>query len=264
MEYIFCQETSLFAFPVNLIAGAFLLLGIWILHRYYNHHCLVRWASGVPATLWICSTIIIILIAEGIWALQLFKTWIFIFLLFLLIAMLGLITLNKITSFSARNLLFLLNHGGLWLALFAALLGVPDREEYKMIAPLHQAEYNTIDMEGILHPLPFTVCLDKFELEYYPPNPDGRKIPKRFCSTVTLRSHEKEIQLPIEVNQPIRFNGYTLYQDGYDLSRGADSQYSVLLVVRDPWLGLVYTGIFMLLAGAIGLIIYGPIHKPRS
>lgn len=260
MEYLHCPDISIFAFPLNLIGGLVLILGIWILHRYYFHTSIVQWLTGMPATLWICSLIILLLIFEGIWALQLFKTWIFVFLLLFLLLILGLIVLKKSTCLSGRNFLFLLNHGGLWLAIASALLGVPDREEYKMLVPLGINEYNTVDQQGILHPLPFTVRLDKFELDYYPETVNAR-IPKRFCSTVTCKSGDEEKQFAIQVNQPARFKGYSLYQDGYDTEKGNESQYSILLVVRDPWIYLVYTGIFMLLAGAIGLIIYGPIKR---
>jgi hypothetical protein len=42
-----------------------------------------------------------------------------------------------------------------------------------------------------------------------------------------------------------------IYQYGYDESMGKYSRQSVFELVRDPWLPLVYTGIFMLLAGAL-------------
>lgn len=262
MNHLLCNNVSIFAFPVNLIATAFLLTGIWVLHRYYAHTTAVKKLSGMPATLITTGLIVGMLIIEGIWALELFRTWIFIALELLLLVILGLVTLKKTTSLSRRNLLFLLNHAGLWVALAAALMGAPDREEYKIIAPLGETGYNAIDRNGTLHPLPFTVRLDRFELEYYP-QPENARVPKRFCSTVTLTSRGESEQTAIEVNHPAHFRGYSLYQDGYDHSRGAASQYSVLLVVRDPWLWAVYTGIFMLLAGAVGLIIYGPLHKPR-
>lgn len=260
MEYLFCQDLSLFTFPVNLMAGIFLILGIWVLHRYYSSATAVKYLTGMPATLLVTAIIIAFLIIEGIWGFQLFKTWIFILLLFLLLVILGLVILKKVTDFTPRRVLFLLNHGGLWLAITAALLGASDREEYKLIAPLGQPEYNGIDAEGIIHPLPFTVRLDKFELEHYP-SQEGLRVPKRFCSTITLKSQGGEQQLAVEVNRPAHFKGYTLYQDSYDISKGSDSRYTVLLVVRDPWLFPVYAGIFMLLAGAVGLAIYGPMKK---
>lgn len=264
MAYLFCNDVSLFAFPMNAIALLILVLGTWILHRYYSRHTLVRWFSGIPASLLIIGLSILLLIIEGIWALQLFKSWIFIILQLLLLLILGLLVLQKGVIFKGRNLLFQLNHGGLWLAIAAALFGAPDREEYKMLIPLHQTEYNAIDAEGVLHPLPFTVRLDRFELEYYPSAAGVPQVPKRFCSTLTLKHQKEEKQLPVEVNQPARFQGYSLYQDGYDRHRGSNSEYSILLVVRDPWIAGVYAGIFMLLAGAIGLIVYGPIKKVKS
>ena len=262
MEHLICHHIDSFAFPVNLIAGLFLVLGTWILHRYYAHTSVVCYLTGIPATLTISSLIIFILLIEGIWALQLFRTWIFIFLLVLLILILGLVILKKVNSITPRKILFLFNHGGLWLVLTAALLGAADREEYKMIAPVNQPEYNAIDSNGTLNPLSFTVCLDKFELEYYPDQ--YPRIPKYFCSTVTLTSRDEQVRTTIEVNHPAHFKGYTLYQDSYDTNRGTDSPYTILLVVRDPWIGGVYAGIFLLLAGAFGLIIYGPLKKIRS
>jgi cytochrome c biogenesis factor len=38
---------------------------------------------------------------------------------------------------------------------------------------------------------------------------------------------------------------------------GAQSQTSILELVRDPWLPLVYTGIYMMLAGAV-LMLFSP------
>lgn len=261
MEYFYGNDLSFLSFPVNVLAVLLLLAGTWILHRYYSHTGMVRWLTGMPAALLVTGTVIVLLLVEGIWAVQLFRTWIFILLLLLLILMLGLISLKRTDALHKRNLLFLLNHAGLWLALTAALFGAPDREEYKMLLPLHQTEYNALDACGMPHPLPFTVRLDRFELDYYPQQ-GMQKMPKRFCSTVTLQSRDETARFPVEVNRPARFKGYSLYQDGYDRSRGADAAYSILLVVRDPWIGLVYAGIFMLLAGAVGLLVCGPLKMP--
>ena len=148
----------------------------------------------------------------------------------------------------------------LWIALAFALFGAPDREEYKMIAPLHQKEYTSFDANGVIYPLPFTVRLDRFELEYYP-GQDGQKVPKRFCSSLTLESGRQQKSVQVEVNKPASFKGYTLYQDGYDQNLGENTPYRIMLVVKDPWISGVYAGIFLLLAGAIGLIIYGPVKK---
>jgi ABC-type transport system involved in cytochrome c biogenesis permease subunit len=46
-------------------------------------------------------------------------------------------------------------------------------------------------------------------------------------------------------------NGWKIYQYGYDTQMGAKSQISILELVSDPWLPLVYAGFYMMLAGAV-------------
>lgn len=65
----------------------------------------------------------------------------------------------------------------------------------------------------------------------------------------------------IEVNKPLQVEDWMIYQYSYDDSKGKYSDTSVFELVRDPWLNVVYTGIFMLLAGALFLFIAGPKKK---
>lgn len=85
---------------------------------------------------------------------------------------------------------------------------------------------------------------------------------KRYTSWVTVYTEAGEQKKGgIEVNRPLSIGGWTIYQYGYDESMGKYSKQSVFELVRDPWLPLVYTGIFMLLAGALFLFVAGP-KKP--
>ena len=52
----------------------------------------------------------------------------------------------------------------------------------------------------------------------------------------------------IEVNHPLKFGGYHFYQHSYDDRAG---QYTVLNVVSDTGLNMVYTGYIMLSAGIV-------------
>ena len=61
----------------------------------------------------------------------------------------------------------------------------------------------------------------------------------------------------IEVNKPYSYKGWKLYQVGYDENMGRWSMTSVLETVFDPWLTIVYIGIFMLIAGAAYMIWIG-------
>ncbi len=61
----------------------------------------------------------------------------------------------------------------------------------------------------------------------------------------------------IEVNHPVSVEGWKLYQYSYDDRFGRWSPTSVIEVIRDPWLPVVYTGIFMVLIGSIYLMTQG-------
>lgn len=81
--------------------------------------------------------------------------------------------------------------------------------------------------------------------------------PKRFYSDVTVYTESgKTIREVIEVNKPVQVDGWKIYQLGYDESKGRWSDVSVFQLVRDPWLPVVYTGILMMIAGALALFVF--------
>lgn len=74
--------------------------------------------------------------------------------------------------------------------------------------------------------------------------------PKAFRSDVTVRNDNGlETTATLEVNHPINFAGWKLYQMGYDNEMGRWSKYTIIELVRDPWLPAVYLGFYMLMAG---------------
>jgi len=76
--------------------------------------------------------------------------------------------------------------------------------------------------------------------------------PRKFASEIRAYSKMNDYQdFTIEVNKPARFKGWTIYQSGYDEPMGKWSKRSVVQLVRDPWLPVVYTGLFMIMAGAL-------------
>ncbi len=81
---------------------------------------------------------------------------------------------------------------------------------------------------------------------------------RRYISEVRIYTQDDEPEDKIiEVNDAPRVSGWRLYQFSYDTSRGKWSELSILEIVRDPWLPVVYTGIFMLLAGALYILWLG-------
>lgn len=76
--------------------------------------------------------------------------------------------------------------------------------------------------------------------------------PRRFASDITVYTQSGEKQAAtIEVNEPMKVEGWKIYQLSYDETKGRWSEISVFELVSDPWLPIVYTGIWMMIAGAI-------------
>lgn len=86
-----------------------------------------------------------------------------------------------------------------------------------------------------------TLCLFMPELE-----------PLRYASAVkVLTRGGLNIEDTITVNKPLDVENWKIYQLDYDREMGRWSNTSVFELVTDPWLPLVYTGIALLLLGAV-------------
>jgi len=76
--------------------------------------------------------------------------------------------------------------------------------------------------------------------------------PKSFRSAVTVQDEKgHETMANLEVNHPVNFMGWKLYQMGYDEKAGRWSKLSLIEVIHDPWLPGVYLGFFMIMAANI-------------
>lgn len=66
---------------------------------------------------------------------------------------------------------------------------------------------------ALVQPLPFSIKLNKFIVDYY-----STGMPSRFASEVTVTDPEsgKTFDQTIEVNEPLRYKGVTVYQSSFD------------------------------------------------
>ena len=86
--------------------------------------------------------------------------------------------------------------------------------------------------------------------------------PRKFSSKLNIQAKSgKNVATTIEVNRPFKIDGWTIYQLGYNKEMGRWSNLSVLELVRDPWLPIVYFGIFLMMGGAAFLFVTG---KPKN
>jgi len=97
---------------------------------------------------------------------------------------------------------------------------------------------------------------DRFSLAMLPAEP------RKFSSELNIQTKTgKNITTNLVVNKPFSIDGWEIYQTSYNTEMGRWSNLSVLELVRDPWLPLVYLGIFLMMAGAGFLFITG---KPKN
>ena len=81
---------------------------------------------------------------------------------------------------------------------------------------------------------------------------------KKFSSDIDILTKEGErIKTVLEVNKAFKYNGWKIYQLSYNDKMGKWSDLSVIELVKDPWLPLIYIGIFMMIAGAIYMFWMG-------
>ena len=90
------------------------------------------------------------------------------------------------------------------------------------------------------------------------------RAPQRYASDVSVYTKSGTIHGIIEVNKPLKIAGWKIYQSDYDKNKGKWSRISVLELVRDPWLPVVYVGIWIMIAGALGMFLFTLKKKNRS
>jgi len=192
---------------------------------------------------------------DGTWFNNMLTFWPFVLIYVFIAIILGLITLRRLSKLThhitLRDVSFLLNHLGLFMAMVCATLGNADIQRLKLTAIVDEPEWRAIDQEQRIVELPFMIQLDKFIMETYD---DGS--PRRFASDIQLITPSKDtIKTTIDVNKPAELDGWKIYQYSYDTTMGPMSQISIFELVHDPWLPWVYAGIFMMLGGAASMFI---------
>ena len=95
--------------------------------------------------------------------------------------------------------------------------------------------------------LPFSLTLDRFEIETYP---ESSK-PKDYVSYLRLSDGETHRDVVISMNHILKHKHYRFYQSDYD-----EQGNSILDVARDPWgIGVTYVGYALLFVALAAMLI---------
>ena len=256
-----------FAWPANgvVLAGFLAIIALIFLLRNKVYTCrfIGTYQAAIPTLVYaVVLTIIMGLTrqtANGTWLNNMLAFWPFVLIYVYMAVILGVTILRRLTHLTSwrRDIPFLLNHLGLFLAMTTATLGNADMQRLRMITVVGESEWRALTQDGAIREMPLAIELKQFIMETYD---DGS--PKRFASEIQILTKSgKSIQTTVDVNKPVEVDGWKIYQYGYDTQMGAKSQISILELVSDPWLPLVYTGIYMMLAGAVCMFILGGRRK---
>jgi len=94
--------------------------------------------------------------------------------------------------------------------------------------------------------LPFSLTLDRFEIETYP----NSSKPKDYMSYLRLSDGQTQKDVVISMNNILKHKHYRFYQNDYDKQGN-----SILDVARDPWgIGVTYTGYALLFLSLVALV----------
>lgn len=236
-------------FPRNVLFAAVLIAILTFLYKKRKDSKIVRFMLSSRAT--IGSIIAIIIGAMGVAFIPDFSTSvIFILILLFVLSNLFFVILYGYRNKRGKRLRFLLNHVGLWIALFAGFIGAADTKEVSTTvfrnAPTNEAFYKN----GERTFLDYKLMLHSFDVVY---STDGT--PTNYEARVII---ERDTAL-LKVNHPYSHTLFeNMYLTGYDIAGGNNAQYCTVQIVFSPWKFPMLLGIIMMMCGSVMLFIQGP------
>jgi len=233
MDYLL----QILGFPYSVLLAVAFLLAVIALNYFAGDSSFVKVLASTKTARWLLAIGALLFAVEGTWSIPIHKHFIFpIYALVLLSSL--LVTILKGIRRKAKWG-FLLSHLGIFLIVWASTFGAPDVSRLKMVVPKEQPIAMAYAEDYHIVPLPFEVQLEDFKIDYYPDS----ICPKQFTSSLIVEGKKMDTS----VNSPCYYDGYAIYQDGYDPE---EQSYSVLQLVKDPWLPFVYFGMLLLAAGS--------------
>jgi cytochrome c biogenesis protein ResB len=100
--------------------------------------------------------------------------------------------------------------------------------------------------------LPFGIKLQKFSIDYY----YNSFIPSKYISRVEIITLSQRFEYEIQVNKPLKFQGYEIFQSDFVLAgQSGGKNVSVFSVNYDKGKNIAFVGFVILLCGVINLFL---------
>lgn len=242
------MNISFYEYPLTVVLAVSFILLTYIIFRFASStlvSVLSNWKAGA-----LCMTAMVpFVMTEGTWRLACHNSIPFILIVMVFLLCLGLSIMKKIRdglrhNLHARN--FVITHMGVYIMIGASFWGAPDIIEADIYVSGNRG-YNIASSNDHALILPFSLQLDTFTIDMYE---DGVS-PRQYTSNLIVRdttSGAESVKVTTSVNHPAYYKGYKMYQKSYDRIEEANS---VITIVRDPWMPLVYIGMITLLVGLV-------------
>ena len=162
-------EPELFQFPANLVLGVLFLAFLTMFHVISKKVKKLQWFSGYGSAITALTLFLSLMVIMGLTGVQITASWPFVLLSLYLLGVLGLIILRRMNSFRWKDCGFFLNHAGLFIAFFAALLGSSDVQRLRMTVPIGETEWRATNEQNVVVELPLSIELKSFTIDEYPP-----------------------------------------------------------------------------------------------
>lgn len=179
-----------FKYPTNLIFGGIYVVLLIILTFIGQKNKYIDWFSRFEAAFTSFGMFLVMLIIMGItrqevalevlgnkyigwqWDLgfhQMTSSWVFELQFIYFMSILGMVTIKQLIHFKWGKFIFILNHLGLFIALFAGIFGSSDIQKVRIQTELMKPNCRGISKTNELVKLPIAIELKEFKITQYPP-----------------------------------------------------------------------------------------------
>ena len=155
-------DWSAFAWPINLILLCGYLLFIGIIYAFHVKVYFFRWLSHYTSVVPALTYAVVLTLIMGVTKqvpdghpsndpigfTRMLSFWPFVLMYLWITTILGLAILKHLSSFKLKEIPFLLNHLGLFIALVSATLGSADMQRLTMTTRIGQPEWRAADAQG--------------------------------------------------------------------------------------------------------------------
>ena len=183
-ELILPSTNQSLVFPYNLILGVGFFILLLLAHFVFRKTKVLAFLSGIPLTIALVSSLSILVILMGILPQipshetgliqqlglnQMTSSYPFLMINFILLVVLGLVSLKKTFPFKLKNWGFVCSHWGLWIVIFAGGLGSGDLRRLKMDVYENKIELRSYDDNKKFYEMPLAIKLKDFLIDEFNP-----------------------------------------------------------------------------------------------